>query len=192
MVRSLIIFFLLILPLNTSSAYLHQWRDDNHVRIEIDKSEHLLYVMLGDTIIERFRISLGRGGLGDKLMRGDNVTPLGEYRIIKFNPRSKYEYFIGINYPNTEDADRGLMNGIIGFTEYVRIKKSLRENKTPPQNTRLGGHIGIHGPKPGLSPTLEALQSVMDWTQGCIALSKESLINLLRYCTIGTKVLIRE
>lgn len=194
MVRSLIILFVLLFPLNLSFAYLHDrgYDESRRVRIEIDKSERTLYVMLGDMIIDKYQISLGRGGLGDKLIRGDNVTPLGEYKITRFNPSSKYNYFMGINYPNEEDADKGFLKGIIGVKDYVRIKRSIRENKNPPQNTRLGGYIGIHGPKPGLNSALRAIQSTMNWTQGCIALPYLNLMDLKRYCTIGTKVIIRE
>jgi murein L,D-transpeptidase YafK len=148
--------------------------------------------MLGNTIIDKFRISIGRGGLGDKLMRGDNTTPHGEYKITKFNPDSKYDYFMGINYPNLEDADKGLMNGVIDLRDYLRIRQSLRDDEIPPQDTRLGGHIGIHGPKKGLSYALKELQSITDWTQGCFALPQDALIYLKRYCTVGTKVIIRD
>ena len=161
-------------------------------RIEIDKSERTLYVMLGDMIVDKYHVSLGRGGRGDKFIRGDNVTPLGEYKITRLNPNSKYNYFMGINYPNEEDANRGFMKGIIGAREYLEIKRSIRENRTPPQDTRLGGYIGIHGPKPGLNSELRALQSTMNWTQGCIALPYSSIMLLKRYCTVGTKVIIRD
>ena len=55
MVRSFIFLCALLIPFNLSFAYLHDngYDDSRRVRIEIDKSEHTLYVMLGDMIVDK-------------------------------------------------------------------------------------------------------------------------------------------
>jgi L,D-transpeptidase catalytic domain len=61
----------------------------------------------------------------------------------------------------------------------------------PPQDTRLGGSIGIHGIG---EETVEKVQihESLDWTRGCIALRNADLHALRPYLDIGTRVVIRE
>ncbi|MEJ2883008.1 L,D-transpeptidase family protein [Pedobacter sp. GR22-6] len=46
------------------------------------------------------------GILGPKVKEGDLQTPEGTYHIVAFNPESKFQLSLGINYPNAEDLLR--------------------------------------------------------------------------------------
>ena len=132
-----------------------------------------------------------RGGPGDKQKLGDNKTPVGTYRIIDVKDKTRFDTFIQINYPNVKDAFYGLRSSVISRGEFDRIVQALRHGQVPPQNTRLGGAIGIHGLT---EETPEALhiQDKVNWTEGCIALRNEDLHDLRPYIDVGTRVVIRE
>ena len=159
--------------------------------LEIDKSERVLLVKNGDKVTRRFQIATGRGGLGDKRIRGDNKTPLGVYRITDFNDASAFHFFMRLNYPNVKDAFFGLKNRLITRGDFDRIVDSVRTDQRPPQNTVLGGAIGIHGLGEENADKLK-VQRNLDWTQGCIALTNRDVNELRNYVTVGTKVVIRE
>lgn len=159
--------------------------------LEIDKSERVLLVKQGERVTRRFQIASGKGGLGDKRIRGDNKTPLGTYRITDFNDGSSFALFMRLNYPNLKDAFFGLKNHLITRDEFERIADALRQDRRPPQDTPLGGAIGIHGLGEETAERLK-VQSLLDWTQGCIALNNRDVSELRNFVTIGTKVVIRE
>ena len=45
--------------------------------LEVEKSRRTLTVRKGDAVARRFQIAVGRGGKGDKRIRGDNKTRSG-------------------------------------------------------------------------------------------------------------------
>jgi L,D-peptidoglycan transpeptidase YkuD (ErfK/YbiS/YcfS/YnhG family) len=57
---------------------------------------------------------------------------------------------------------------------------ALSQKKAPPQNTRLGGDIYIHGNG-----------SSSDWTWGCVALDDRDMRQLFDAVSVGTPVKIR-
>ena len=159
--------------------------------IEIRKGERVLLIKNGERVTRRFQIATGRGGLGDKRIRGDNKTPLGTYRITDFNDGSAFFIFMRLNYPNVKDAFFGLKNRLITRQDFERIVDSVRTDRRPPQDTPLGGAIGIHGLGEENTDKLK-VQRYLDWTQGCIALSNHDVNELRQYVGVGTKVVIRE
>ena len=60
------------------------------------------------------------------------------------------------------------------------------QGQTPPQNTALGGYIGIHG----LGNRDPAIHKKMNWTDGCIALTDEQIEQLAQWIDVGTRVVI--
>ncbi|MCB1748722.1 MAG: L,D-transpeptidase [Gammaproteobacteria bacterium] len=162
-----------------------------HYEIEIDKSARLLIVRAGEQILKTFHISVGRGGLGDKAKRGDKRTPIGTYRVVGFNERSRFDTFVRLNYPNIKDAYYGLRNAVISRTEFDAIVAALRAGRTPPQNTALGGAIGIHGIGEE-TPDKIRIHDNLDWTEGCIALRNREIHELRHFLELGTRVVIRE
>jgi murein L,D-transpeptidase YafK len=174
-------------------------------RIAVLKSARTLNLTLADRIERSFPIALGRNSAADKCIEGDDATPLGEFYVCAKNPRSKYFLSLLISYPNAEDAQRGLTAGLIGADEYTLIRNAIDAGKTPPQHTRLGGEIYIHGR--GLDAGDGAIDAggraiggaldfgasvapVKDWTRGCIALGNADMQELYDLIAVGTAVSI--
>jgi murein L,D-transpeptidase YafK len=153
--------------------------DTTALKIEVKKGEKTL-----DTIND---IAIGRGGAGFKTHRGDNITPYGEYRIGWVGERSSFHRFFGLNYPSAETAELALHKGVIDKYTYNRIIEAHRYHAVPPQNTPLGGQIGIHG----LGRADEKIHKSMNWTHGCIAMTNSQIDHLSRWVEPGTLVKIK-
>ncbi len=159
--------------------------------IEINKSNRLLIVRAGEEVLQVFRVSVGRGGPGDKQQFGDKRTPTGTYQVVGFNESSRFDYFVRLNYPNVKDAFYGLRNEVISRAEFDGIIGALRAGRLPPQHTRLGGAIGIHGIGEE-TPEKVHIHDRLDWTEGCIALRNYEIHALRAFLGIGTRVVIKE
>lgn len=159
--------------------------------IEISKSKQQLIVKDNDSVIKRYRASYGRGGKGTKQKLGDKKTPVGIYKITNFKSDSKFHFFMQLDYPNLLDAWSAYKNKTINASEFKSIAAAYRNKEAPPQNTILGGYIGIHGL--GMENEEKLLiHETTNWTEGCIALTNAEIIELKQYVDIGTKVIIRE
>lgn len=154
----------------------------------VDTRADTLAVMIGDNPMEIFaNIAIGTGGAGIKQRRGDEITPLGVFRIGWVNPYSRFKLFFGLDYPNLEYAGRAYREGRIDRLTYERIRAALEVGHTPPQDTPLGGQIGIHGIGAG-DP---AIHSRFNWTAGCVALNNWQIERLAQWIQVGTRVEIR-
>jgi len=154
----------------------------------VDTDKKWVQVRQGGRIVAHFkRIALGRNGAGYKQKVGDDITPLGNYKVSHKNKQSHFREFIGINYPSVEDAQRGLRSNYISKKEYTAIIDAHRQDKIPPQNTRLGGLIGIHG----LGVGNNKVHRLFDWTHGCIAVSNTQIERLSKWVYIGMPVIIK-
>ena len=151
----------------------------SEMRIVVRKSKRKLELLRGSHIVFEYDIALGRVPEGDKTVEGDGKTPEGEYYIFGKNPKSNYHLGLGISYPNIEDAERGFQDGLLSEDERDLISAAIEAGKMPPQKTRLGGEIYIHG---GGNNT--------DWTQGCVALNDSEIDELYRSVILGTAVTI--
>jgi murein L,D-transpeptidase YafK len=154
-------------------------------RIVVAKQARTLSLLRENRVERHYPIALGRNSAADKSVEGDHATPLGEFYICAKNPRSKYFLSLCISYPNAEDAQRGLAAGLIGAKEYADILEAIRARRMPPQHTRLGGEIYIHGrgtAKPGIGE--------IDGTRGCIALDDADMQHLYDRVSLGTPVSI--
>lgn len=139
--------------------------------IKVYKEKRILELYGDEKLLGRFQITLGRDPGAAKEKEGDARTPEGTYYICSKTSETKYTYFMGLSYPNIEDAQKGLEKGIINQNTYNRIKKAIDSKQQPPWNTMLGGAIGIHGGG-----------NKDNWTYGCIAMSNED-INILKVYT---------
>ena len=154
----------------------------------IDTRALSLSVRKGNKVLKRFdNIAIGTKGSGYKKQRGDSKTPVGEFRIGWTNPKSRFHYFFGLDYPSLDYARRGLRAGKIDNKTFKRIEHALASGTTPPQRTPLGGMIGIHGIG-GADPYIHKR---MNWTQGCIAMTDQQIDQLKRWVGKGTRVVIR-
>lgn len=148
-------------------------------RIVVKKAERRLLLYDGNKLVRKYRIGLGLSPVGDKVRQGDRRTPEGDFYIFTKNDKSAFYLSLGVSYPNATHAERGLRAGLINQKQYNAIVRALREKKTPPQNTALGGDIYIHGRGSG-----------SDWTWGCAALDDPDMRELFDAVTIGTPVTI--
>lgn len=156
---------------------------ESSFRILIKKSERKLYLYEINGGKERLRktyqIALGNTPTGHKRQQGDGRTPEGEYYITHKNSKSNYYLSLGVSYPNISDADAGLKNGLITKAQHEAIASAIRAKGKPPQNTKLGGDIFIHGGG-----------KTNDWTLGCVALENEDIKELFDLLPAKTPVKI--
>ena len=159
----------------------------SNVWIHIRKQARTLYVYRGGELAFELPIDLGFNGFADKERRGsesnpdDWRTPDGTFYVARKNPHSKFYRAFVINYPNAEDAARGLQQGLITQAQYEAIVRAEERFEVPPMNTALGGMIEIHGHGTGARA---------DWTQGCVAVKDEHMDALWSLVTVGTPVVI--
>ncbi|MEW6607922.1 MAG: L,D-transpeptidase [bacterium] len=154
-------------------------------KIVIIKSKNMLSLYEGNILIKSYSISLGLNPVDDKIKRGDCCTPEGEFYICQKRPWSQFgPRSMLISYPNIEDAERGLQEGLISRREHDEIVKAINRKKIPPQNTRLGSYLFIHG------EGMEGNGKMDNWTLGCIAMFNEDIEELYEYVEVGTPIFI--
>jgi murein L,D-transpeptidase YafK len=153
--------------------------------LQIWKARREMELLRGNELIRRFPIVLGSDPRESKHLQGDGRTPVGEYVIQEKHPSTRFHLFLGLNYPNVDDAERGYNEGLIDPNQWVDIFFANASRRSPPWNTRLGGQVGIHGF--GDRPLIP-----VDWTKGCIAVSNEEIEYLYGQLPVGTPVIIHE
>lgn len=117
--------------------------------IVISKQDEKLYLCNGTSIDYKYEIAVGEKGWGKK-REGDKKTPIGEYVIGEPRPSKRFYIFIPIGYPTLDQKTQG-------YT---------------------GSDIGIHGPWQPLK-WLGRLNNLVNWTQGCIAVGRNSDIKTI-------------
>ena len=95
--------------------------------------------------MRQFRVALGRQPRFGKEVQGDDRTPVGRYYIADKNADSRFHRFLGLSYPNIDDAERGYQRGLIGAEQWADIFFANLRGDAPPSGTALGGRVGIHG-----------------------------------------------
>lgn len=151
--------------------------------IEIYKKERVLVLIKNNGKTKKtYKVAFAPNRrLVDKIRSGDLATPEGRFYLAELDPKPKAPRYgarsMRLSYPNSEDARRGLAQGLINRKTYHQIVKAIRAGKIPHQRTKLGSSIRIHG---GGSDS--------DWTAGCIALDDKDVIELYRYISKGTRV----
>jgi murein L,D-transpeptidase YafK len=169
-------------PLGTAMA------QEREVWLLVDTGALTLAVMRGDKVLRQYdNIAIGSNGPTLAKLVSDETTPLGEFRISGINPRSRYHLFMALDYPTMEHARRALDDGRISVEEYVAVSNAWLTGSPPPQDTRLGGYLGIHG----LGEGDPAIHGVVNWTDGCIAVTNEQMDELAHWAGVGTKVVVR-
>jgi murein L,D-transpeptidase YafK len=161
-------------------VYPWQSRPIQNPRIIVYKRERKLELYSAKTLLRTYRIGLGFSPVADKVREGDGATPEGDFYVFVKNDKSAYYLSLGVSYPNVEDAERGLRDGLISRAQYNAIIEANRKKTAPPQYTKLGGLIYIHG---------HGAKS--DWTLGCVALENEHMKELYDAVSVGTPVTIK-
>jgi murein L,D-transpeptidase YafK len=132
-------------------------------RIVVSKANHTLTLYARNEVIHTYKVSLGRSP-GAKRREGDHRTPEGEYIIDRHNSRSAFHLALHISYPNADDKAR-----------------AQAAHAAP------GGDIMIHGLRNGLG-ALGSLQSALDWTDGCIAVTDAQMDEIYRLVPDNTPI----
>jgi murein L,D-transpeptidase YafK len=123
-------------------------------RVVVRKSERTLLLYHDGQPLKSYRISLGLNPIGPKEREGDFRTPEGHYLLTRRNPQSDFFLSIQVSYPGPQDLVAARKNGV-----------------------QPGGLIMIHGlPNIPKHPRDRYLSS--DWTDGCIALSNEDMLEV--------------
>jgi murein L,D-transpeptidase YafK len=149
-------------------------------RIVIYKRDRKLEFYSHQKLIRTYRVGLGFNPIPDKKQEGDGATPEGDFYVFVKNNRSAYYLSLGLSYPNAEDAERGLRDGLINKSQRDTIIEAIQKKATPPQYTKLGGLIYIHGHG-----------AASDWTWGCVALENQDMKELYDAVSVGTPVTIK-
>jgi len=134
-------------------------------KILVLKTEHkLLLLDATNSIIRTYSIAIGRGGLEPKRVQGDHKTPEGFYVVDRHKRDRRFHRALHVSYPNDADRERA--------------------------RTEPGGDIMIHGIQNGLG-WIGSLHRVVDWTDGCIAVTDSEIEEIWSAVPDGTPVEIR-
>ena len=166
-----------------------QGAEAGEYQLRISKKNNELIVERSGELVKKYRIASGKGGRGTKRRRGDNKTPVGAYRIMNSKESGRFHYFMHLDYPNLIDAWHGYKDKVINAAEFKKIAMAHKQRQAPPQDTGLGGFIGIHGLGRADQQRL-AIHRRFNWTEGCIALTNAEISELRQFIKPGTRVII--
>ena len=154
----------------------------------VEKSANKMTVFYQGKPLNSFLCVSGVNPQGDKQKQGDNRTPEGQFFITEKERLNDHPYlgrkWLGLSYPTPVHAQKGLENNLISSDQYNDIVQANIQTIIPPQNTALGGWIGIHGGREDLT------KKNVNWTEGCIALQDADLEVLYDMVQYGTPVII--
>ncbi len=136
-------------------------------RVVVHKGKRVMELYRGAGLIASYKISLGLVPTGQKQREGDYRTPEGSYRLTRRNAQSDFFLAVQVSYP--EAADLAL----------------ARRNGWAP-----GGAIMVHGLPNILKYSRDRYLS-NDWTDGCISLSNEDMLDFWLLTGQGTPIEIR-
>jgi murein L,D-transpeptidase YafK len=182
-----------------------------NARLLLNKAQRRLEVWVGRGMVKAYRVQLGQNPVGHKMRQGDFRTPEGRYFICDHR-KSAYYLALWISYPNLNDARAGLKAGLVSGREYEEIAAALKKGVCPPQDTKLGGRLLLHGQLPEhtakktqeqrsrleeLRPGLKLgdedpteIREFYDWTDGCAALFNPDIRELYEFVADGTPLTI--
>lgn len=152
--------------------------------ILIDKSGRRMTIYVSGKIFRSYSVGLGFTPEGHKTKRGDGRTPEGVYYVCRRNSASTFYRSLLVSYPSPADAKYGVETGRVGAETLNAVVWAYHRRSVPPQNTRLGGNICIHGEGGRSRPDT-------DWTAGCIAVTNKEMTDIFSLIPVGTPVTIR-
>jgi murein L,D-transpeptidase YafK len=131
------------------------------------KSERTLNLLAQGKVIRSYKVALGGVPVGAKGQQGDHKTPEGHYVLDRRNPKSKFYRSIHVSYPNERDRHN-----------------AEKKDVSP------GGDIMIHG-LPNGTGAVGAAHRLVDWTDGCIAVTDSEMDEIWTLVADGTPIEIR-
>jgi murein L,D-transpeptidase YafK len=140
--------------------------------IVVHKLSRKLTLYQGLTPLKTYPVVLGNDPYNDKLCQGDTCTPEGIYRVRAKYPHPKWDYFIWLDYPNTQN--------------WLKFARAKQAGRVAP-DADIGGQIGIHGTEdPGKNLNGE------NWTKGCVSLLNRHLEEIYPLVNDKTLVVIKK
>jgi murein L,D-transpeptidase YafK len=136
-------------------------------RVVVNKGARQLMLLKDGEVIKSYQVALGKDPVGPKMQQGDGKTPEGIYRLDRRNTCSRFYKSIHISYPGPADRKAASARGI-----------------SP------GGDVMIHGLPNGLGKVGE-LHTLLDWTNGCIAVTNDEMDEIWQLVADGTPIEIR-
>jgi murein L,D-transpeptidase YafK len=136
-------------------------------RLVVLKGRHELLLLSHGRTLATYRVALGKHPAGPKQQQGDGRTPEGLYFIDYHKPDSSFYRALHLSYPSAADWKRATARGV-----------------DP------GGAIMIHGVRPRLR-ALGRLHRLVDWTDGCIAVTNPEMDQIFAAVSDGTPVELR-
>jgi murein L,D-transpeptidase YafK len=141
--------------------------------IIIDKSDYELKIYDDDGWYATYPVVFGSKNLGDKMMEGDRKTPEGSFKIVSKRPHEKWGKILLLNFPTPADIAKFNQRKQLGLL---------------PASAKIGGGIGIHGTWPRDEMAVDYFQN---WTNGCISMKREEILEVYRLIPLGTNVTIQ-
>ena len=143
-------------------------QDNPHVDyVVVKKGARKLYLYSGDHVVKTYPVALGKEPTGQKIREGDSRTPEGLYTLDWRNPTSKFFRSIHVSYPN------------------VSQRRNAREAGVDP-----GGAIMIHGQPNDWVERIKLTFAHKDWTEGCIAVENQAMLEIWDMVRDGTPIKI--
>jgi murein L,D-transpeptidase YafK len=136
-------------------------------RVVVVKSERTMTLLASGKVIAKYKIALGGTPVGAKQQQGDHKTPEGHYILDWRNPKSKFYKSIHVSYPNEVDRRNAEKNGVSA-----------------------GGDIMVHGLANGTG-AIGAAHRLVDWTDGCIAVTDSEMDEIWNAVADGTPIEIK-
>ena len=161
--------------------------------IIITKFGHLKYKHL------RFRCALGKSGIGEKKIEGDNITPQGIYKIVKIYYRkdrlkkiiSKFNLLeIKKNIGWCDDPNSKKYNQLVKLPTKFSHEKLYRNDNLYDLILVLNYNTNPIVKNKGSAIFLHITNDSYKKTKGCIALKKDDLIQLVSKISENTKIKI--
>lgn len=156
-------------------------------RIVVHKARRRMDVLADGEILKSYLIELGLSPVGQKLEQGDMRTPEGDLFLCTRNRASQFTRFLGLAYPTPDGAAAAAAAGRVPASVERAVRAAYRtRDRCPPQGTRLGGAVGIHGR--GRWERRRDGFALVDWTWGCVAVRDEDILELFELVPVGTPV----
>ncbi len=138
-------------------------------RIVVVKKERKMYLYKGKKVTAVFPVSLGQNPKGQKIRKGDNKTPEGQFWIHRKLCSPKYYRSLCISYPRPQDKARAATRGV-----------------DP------GGDITIHAqPTWNANGKGDKYTLSRNWTHGCVAVTNSAMNQLWYAVREGVPVTIK-
>ena len=134
--------------------------------VVVKKAARMLELHRGVEVLRSYQVSLGHEPQGHKQREGDGRTPEGRYTLDYRKSNSAFHRSLHISYPAPSDVVAANAQGV-----------------SP------GGLIMVHGIRNGLG-FIGRLHTLIDWTDGCVAVTNAEIEEIWRVVPDGTPILI--